>query len=58
MGAFDSMTKASATICPISPAHLTGLAAIKVSIILAFFHIELGAIPLILYLIMSARHHP
>ena len=52
MGAFDSMTKVSATICPISPAHLTGLAAIKVSIILAFFHLELGAIPLILYLII------
>jgi len=48
------MTMTGATVCPISPAHLTGLAALKLSIILAFFQIELSAIPLIAYVVMCA----
>ncbi len=48
------MTKTGATICPISPGDLTGLAAIKLSIILAFFQPTLSAVPLVAYLFACA----
>lgn len=46
------MTMTGATVCPLSPAHLTGVAAIKLSIIFAFFRTELSALPLVIYVIM------
>jgi len=54
MGAFDPMTKSGATICPISPGHLTGLAAIKLSVILAFVQPALSAMPLVAYIFACA----
>lgn len=40
------MTRNGATICPISAAHLTGIASIKLAVIAAFFRLEFAAIPL------------
>ena len=47
------MKSGGTTICPLSYFHLTGLAAIQISVILIFLKIELAVIPLVIFILIS-----
>ena len=47
------MKSGGTTICPLSYFHLTGLAAVQASVILAFVKIELAVIPLLIFILTS-----
>ncbi len=46
------MKQKGTKICPLAPAHLTGIAAFQISITFAFFSIELALIPLALFILL------